>query len=224
MNIMSTQQHSAEALTFLIFIHSGTMSTQMSIWNCWTQGSILAAENILRWCKLNRRNLVTRHHCKGSLSDNDVFIEDCIVIVLWCALWASRAFHWDGGIKPLGTYDEMTKRTTSLQYRLPSSTSFMVGGKMAAAGSGTRGSLGGGGNWTGCSYSSWAIAARSCGYLDSTMVSTCNAARVLQLPICLVQSHMINAIPGLDSYIMPLDSDINFAMYNLNIYARPYRI
>ena len=112
---------------------------------------MLAAENIFRWCKLNRRNLITRHHCKGSLSDNVVFIEDCIVIVLWWALWASRAFHWDGGIKPLGTYDVMTKHTTSLQYRIPSSTLFIVGGKMAAAGSGTRGSLGGGGNWTGCS-------------------------------------------------------------------------
>ena len=68
------------------------------------------------------------------------------MIVQWCALWASRAFHWDGGIKSLGTYDEMTKHTTSLQCRIPSSTLFMVDGKMAAAGSGTRGSLGGGGN------------------------------------------------------------------------------
>ena len=34
--------------------------------------------------------------------------------------------------------------------------------------------------------------------------------------ICLVQSHMVNAVLGLDSYIMPLDSDINLAMYNLN--------
>ena len=76
------------------------------------------------------------------------------MIVQWCALWASRAFYWDGGIKPLGTYDEMTKHITSLQYRIPSSTLFMVDGKMATAGSGTRGSLGGGGNWTGCSYSS----------------------------------------------------------------------
>ena len=180
---MSTQQHSAEALTFLISIYSGTMLTQMSIWNCWTQGSMLTAENIFRWCKLNRRNLVTRHHCKGSLSDKVVFIEDCIVIVLRCAFWANRAFHWDGSIKTQGTYNEMTKHTTSPQDRIPSSTLFMVGGKMAAAGSGTRGSLGGGGNWTGCSCSSWAIAARSCGYLDTTMVSTCNAARVLQLSI-----------------------------------------
>ena len=115
---------------------------------------MLTAENIFRWCKLNRRNLVTRHHCKGSLSDKVVFIEDCIVIVLRCAFWASKAFHWDGSIKPQGTYNEMTKHTTSPQDRIPFSTLFMVGRKMAAAGSGTRGSLGGGGNWTGCSCSS----------------------------------------------------------------------
>ena len=42
--------------------------------------------------------------------------------------------------------------------------------------------------------------------------------------ICLVQSHMINAVLGLDSYIMPLDSDINLAMYNLNKYPCPHRI
>ena len=42
--------------------------------------------------------------------------------------------------------------------------------------------------------------------------------------IFLVQSHMINAVLGLDSYIMPLDSDINLAMYNLNKYACPHRI
>ena len=42
--------------------------------------------------------------------------------------------------------------------------------------------------------------------------------------ICLVQSHMINAVPGLDSYIIPLDSDINLAMYNLNKHACSYRI
>ena len=62
---------------------------------------------------MNRRNSVTRCHCKGSLSNDVVFIEDCIVIVLWCALWTSRVFCWDGGIMSLGTYDEMIKHTTS---------------------------------------------------------------------------------------------------------------
>ena len=69
----------------------------------------MPAENILRWCKLNRRNSVTRRHCKGSLSDDIVFVEDCAVVVLGRAFWTSRVFHWDGCNKPLGTSDETTK-------------------------------------------------------------------------------------------------------------------
>jgi hypothetical protein len=52
----------------------------MSAWSCWTQGGMWPAENIFRWCKLNVGNSVTRRRCNGSLSDDVVFVKDCVVV------------------------------------------------------------------------------------------------------------------------------------------------
>jgi hypothetical protein len=69
------------------------------------------------------------------------------------------------------------------RYR-PSSMLFLVGGKMAAAGSGTRGSLGSGGSWTG---SGCAIAVVSRGYLESSTLVLARASR-LSIWSCLLAS------------------------------------
>ena len=69
---------------------------------------MLPAEKIFKWCKLNKRNSVTRRHLLGSLSDHIMFVKDRIMVVLRRALWSNGFSHWDGRNKPLGKSDEMT--------------------------------------------------------------------------------------------------------------------
>ena len=76
---VTTQRHSTEALTCLMSMWSGAMSAQMSAWSCWTQGGMLAAETIFRWCQLNRK-FDYWCRCNG------------VVFVLPRAFWTSRVF------------------------------------------------------------------------------------------------------------------------------------